>query len=162
LQALPVQGYNPFMPTALNYHIRPASQEDEKRIKDLIQRVQINPMGIHWERFVVAETTDNMFIGCGQIKQHFDGSQELASIAVEEEYRGHGIAAAIINRLLENPERPLYLMCRPRLGTFYEKFGFSALQVSEYPRYFLRMHRMVRMMPFLTKGHDPLIMRLEQ
>jgi N-acetylglutamate synthase-like GNAT family acetyltransferase len=91
LQALPVQGYNPFMPTALNYHIRPASQEDEKRIKDLIQRVQINPMGIHWERFVVAETTDNMFIGCGQIKQHFDGSQELASIAVEEEYRGHGI-----------------------------------------------------------------------
>jgi N-acetylglutamate synthase-like GNAT family acetyltransferase len=145
----------------IEFRLRPAAPQDARLIRDLIHRVQINPMGLHWEHFIVAEDSAGRFIGCGQIKHHGDGSLELASLAVEEAYRGNGIAAAIIQALMTNSPRPLYLMCRPELDIFYKKFGFQAVPDRELPTYFRRIKRFIQAVTLLTGDRkSPLIMRI--
>ena len=118
-------------------------------------------MDLNWKHFIVAETDDGAFIGCAQLKPHKDKSLELASLAVEAEFRGQGIAQALIEHLLAKSPRPLYLMCRPELGIFYERFGFKAIGVEVMPPYFRRLLKMVRVFVFLARREGPLIMRLE-
>ncbi len=131
------------------------------KIRDLIHRVGINPMDLNWKRFIVAEIPDGLFIGCAQLKVHGDNSLELASIAVEESFRGQGVARALINHLLAHSPRPVYLMCRPALGIFYDQFGFRVLGPDAMPPYFRRILKGLRVFIFLTKHEGPLIMRLD-
>jgi N-acetylglutamate synthase-like GNAT family acetyltransferase len=110
------------MPT---YQIRPATQEDEKAIRDLIRAVHINPFDLHWKHFLVAVDERGVLIGCGQIKVHRKNVYELASIAVVPEYRKMGLASAIIQELLAKSPDHLYLDCRASLEGFYRRFGFQ-------------------------------------
>lgn len=123
--------------------------------------MDINPLDLNWKHFIVAETDEGAFIGCAQLKPHKDGSVELASLAVEEDCRGQGVARALIEQLLAQAPRPLYLMCRPELGVFYERFGFKVIGADAMPPYFRRMLRVIRVMVFVTRREGPLIMRLE-
>jgi amino-acid N-acetyltransferase len=125
------------------YSLRPATQADFPAIRDLIHRVQINPMGLDWPRFVVAVDAQGRIVGCGQVKLHGDGSRELASIAVEAEWRGQGIAGTIIRHLVAQHPGTLYLTCRSGLGSFYEPFGFCTIDRAEMPPYFQRISRIV-------------------
>ncbi|WP_420629894.1 GNAT family N-acetyltransferase [Candidatus Leptofilum sp.] len=103
---------------------RPAQASDEAAIKALIRAVNINPMGLKWHRFVVAVDGNGRLIGCGQIKPHWDGSRELASIAVQKEWRRQGVAGKIIRQLLANEPALVWLTCMDKLVPFYEQFGF--------------------------------------
>jgi len=143
------------------FSLRPAVEFDAMKIRDLIRRVGINPMDLHWKRFIVAEADDGSFIGCAQLKRHKDKSVELASLAVEEGFRGQGIARALIEQLLSQSPRPLYLMCRPELGVFYEIFGFKVIGKEVMPTYFRRMLRVISVFVFLSRREGPLIMRLD-
>ena len=109
-------------PAAISY--RPAQASDTAAIKAIIRAVNINPLGIKWQRFIVAVDADGRLIGCGQIKQHRDGSRELASIAVQTAWRRQGIAAAIIQQLLRREETAVWLTCLNKLIPFYAQFGF--------------------------------------
>ena len=71
-----------------DFLVRTAIREDFPVIRALILEVHINPTGLDWRHFLVATTCENVIIGCGQIKPHFDGSIELASIAVKKYARG--------------------------------------------------------------------------
>ena len=141
--------------------LRPASEGDSPHIRQLIRRAGINPFGLDWRHFVVAETGQGTFAGCGQLKPHGDGSVELASIAVEEAYRGQGVARSVIQRLLAQAPRPLYLTCRPRLGPFYDKFGFRPAEQGALPPYFRRVHRLMGFVTRWAGRPGPLIMRLD-
>jgi N-acetylglutamate synthase-like GNAT family acetyltransferase len=145
----------------MTYSLRPATQADFPAIRALIRAVQINPIGLDWRRFIVAVTPQEAIIGCGQIKPHRDGSRELASIAVVPEWRGRGVARAMIERLVEvsggaafaeaEAVEPLYLTCRASLGSFYERFGFRIIQPDEMPPYFRRISRLARMAGFVMR-----------
>jgi N-acetylglutamate synthase-like GNAT family acetyltransferase len=125
-----------------DFTLRPAIEIDLPSIKELIHSAGINPMGLNWRRFVVATSPDGKVIGCGQLKPHGKDILELASIAVSPEYRKQGIARAIIEHLIAQSPRPLYLMCRSRLEPLYEKFGFRAIIYEEMPRYFQRISKL--------------------
>jgi N-acetylglutamate synthase-like GNAT family acetyltransferase len=125
-----------------NYTPRPARETDFPSIKQLIYAGEINPMGLDWKRFVVAVSPDGKVIGCGQLKPHGKETVELASIVVSSGYRNQGIARAIIEHLLADSPRPLYLMCRSRLEPLYEKFGFRSISSEEMPRYFQRISKL--------------------
>jgi GNAT superfamily N-acetyltransferase len=104
--------------------IRPARELEAGQIRDLIYLVGINPMGLDWKRFVVAVNELDEMIGCGQLKPHGQEILELASIAVYPEHQGKGVARAIIEHLLKDSPRPLYLMCQlPR--TFLREIWLS-------------------------------------
>jgi N-acetylglutamate synthase-like GNAT family acetyltransferase len=129
----------------------------------LIHEVQINPIGLHWPRFIVAVDERGQLIGCGQVKRHSDGSCELASIAVIPTWRGKGVARAIIERMLTDHPTELYLTCRAELGSFYERFGFGKTDASEMPPYFRRIYRLsriIRALRLLTG--EMLVMRRPQ
>lgn len=121
------------------FRLRAATEEDAPVIRRLVRIGQINPMGLKWERFMVAESENGQVIGCCQVKQHRDGSDELASLVVDPDWRGQGIARALIEYFLEVYPRDLYLMCRSSLGQMYEKFGFREVPEAELPRYFQRI-----------------------
>lgn len=144
------------------YKLRPARETESRAIKDLIHSVGINPMGVDWERFVVAVNVQDDVIGIGQIKPHGKEVLELASIAVDPEYRGQGIARAIIEYLLKDSPRPLYLMCESKNGALYEKFGFREIPYKEMPRYFQRISKLAGLASTLAR-HDQrlLVMKLQ-
>lgn len=144
------------------FSLRPATAQDAAAIKSLIHRVRINPYGLDWRRFLVAVDRHGQMIGCGQLKPHARDVVELASIAVLDEYRGRGVARALIERLIAEGPRPLYLTCRSGLGPMYEKWGFRPMQMEEMPRYFKRLARiMSAVMGVFRDGERLLVMVLK-
>ncbi|MFN8428222.1 MAG: GNAT family N-acetyltransferase [Anaerolineales bacterium] len=144
------------------FTLRPACESESSQIKDLIRLVGINPMDLDWKRFVVAVNDEEQIVGTGQIKPHGKEIFELASIAVRPEYQGQGIARAVIEYLLKDSPRPLYLTCVSRMGAFYQKFGFVSLAHEEMPRYYQRLRKLADAMLTLTrKGEHLLVMMLK-
>jgi N-acetylglutamate synthase-like GNAT family acetyltransferase len=133
----------------MTFTIRQANADEEQAIKALVRSANINPMGLHWQRFLVAEDAGRL-IGIGQIKVHGDGSRELASIATVPDRQGEGIATAIIEALLANEASapgPLYLTCRSHMEPFYQRFGFGKVErVADMPVYFRRLMRIASVM----------------
>ncbi len=145
-----------------NFEIRPALETESAQIKDLINLVGINPTGLDWKRFVVAVNENGQVLSCGQLKPHGESVLELASIGTLPEYRGKGLARAIIESLLEKSPRPLYLMCISHNGPMYEKFGFHAIEETEMPKYFRRISKMFNVAEVFRKtGEKLLVMKLE-
>ena len=145
-----------------NYTLRPARELEFRVIKDLIHLTGINPMGLDWKRFIVAVNDQDQVLGIGQIKPHGEEVLELASIAVYPEYRSQGIAGAIIEHLLKDSPRPLYLTCISSLGPLYEKFGFRELSRDEMPRYFQRISKLANVLfTFANRDDHLLVMKLQ-
>lgn len=142
--------------TSSGYTLRLATSNDAKTIRRIINQAQINPTGLSWKRFVLAVDGQENIIGCGQVKPHGDGSLELASIAVQPEWRGKGVARAIIELLLKQSPGRLYLTCRSRLEPLYRNFGFEAIQFSEMPPYFQHISRLAALFNKLTHQPDHL------
>src|SRR6266545_6800245 len=137
--------------------IHPARETESAQIKDLIHLVGINPMDLDWRRFVVAVNDRDEMIGCGQLKPHGKEILELASLAVYPEYRGKGVARALIEYLLKDSPRPLYLMCESSVGSLYEKFGFRGISYEEMPRYFQRISKLAGLVTTLARREEYLL-----
>lgn len=144
------------------FTLRPAHETEAGAIQDLIRLVGINPMGLDWKRFIVAVDAQDQIIATGQIKPHGRDIHELASIAVAPEYRGQGLARIIIEYLLKESPRPLYLTCISSLEPLYQKFGFYTISYEEMPRYFQRISRLAGLV-FLLASRDEklLVMKLQ-
>ncbi|MGB9799577.1 MAG: GNAT family N-acetyltransferase [Thermanaerothrix sp.] len=134
------------------YRLRRAEAKDAKAIRRLIYAERLNPFGLDWRRFWLAIDEDEHIIGCGQVKPHFDGSRELASIAVQRKWRRRGVASAIIRQLLAENPPPLYLTCRTELTGFYTRFGFDEIEFAELPPYFRWTGQWVRILHWFTLG----------
>ncbi len=125
-------------------HIRPARAQDQAIIRSFIYRARLNPLGLSWESFRMVEAADGEVIGCGQLKPHHDGVQELASLYVKPAFRGRGIAARLIRDLQNQARSDLWLTCRSGLIPFYERFGFQDVaDPDSMPLYFQRIWKIV-------------------
>jgi len=145
-----------------NYEIRPALESESAQIKALINLVGINPTGLDWKRFIVAVNAEGQVISCGQLKPHGADILELASIGTLPEYRGQGVARAIMEELLRKSPRPLYLMCIAHNGPMYEKFGFQTIENKDMPRYFKRIKKLFDVTDvFRRSSEELLVMKLE-
>lgn len=133
---------------------RPAQASDEAAIKALIRAVNINRLGLKWQRFWVAVDENGRLVGCGQVKPHRDGSRELASVAVQKAWRRQGIAATIIRRLLADEISPVWLTCMDRLVPFYEQFGFVEVKGGDgraIPVYFRLARRFFTLYQWISR-----------
>lgn len=146
----------------ITFTLRPARETESGAIKDLIHSAGINPMGLDWKRFIVAVNAHDQVIATGQIKPHGKDLLELASIAVKPEYRGEGLARAIIEHLLKDSPRPLYLTCISSLEPLYNKFGFVSIPYPWMPRYFQRISKLAGLVFTLAnRGESLLVMKLQ-
>lgn len=143
------------------FSLRPATEAEFPEIKALIRQVHINPTGLDWLHFTVADSGSGM-IGCAQLKPVPGGLTELASLAVKPADRHQGVARALIEHLLVNSPRPLYLTCRSGLGVLYAKFGFQAISTEEMPRYYKRLQRLANVFLEMTRREETLfVMKLD-
>lgn len=140
-----------------SFRIQPATAAHASQIRDLVLGSGLNPTGLDGDHFLVALTPDGEFIGCGQIKPHVDGMQELASVAVALEWRGRGVGGALIQSLIDSHPGELYLMCQSYLGPLYEKFGFQVIRDDEMPKYFRRVSKLPGVLTNLAKGDEHLL-----
>ena len=117
--------------TELNLSIRAATAADDKLIKSMINRAQLDPSNVHWENFLLAENEGEV-IGIGQLKPYSDCT-ELGSLVTLRAYRGKGVAASIIKALEAKARFPLYLICRDIMEAYYESFGYKKISFQETP-----------------------------
>jgi N-acetylglutamate synthase-like GNAT family acetyltransferase len=140
-----------------NFLLRNARESDAATIRKIIRDARINPFSLNWQHFILAVDDHDQVVGTGQVKTHFDGSRELASIAVVPACQGKGIATQIIERLLSQNPPPLYLTCRGTLGPFYRRFGFVALSQSDLTGYFARLRRIGALFERLGLARDGML-----
>lgn len=148
--------------------VRPATAADQADIHRIVRSAGINPFGLHWRRFVVADV-QGVVVGTGQIRTHADGSHELASIAVTPAHRGRGVARAIIETLVEGDRGPLYLICRGELEPLYARFGFHRIDRAQAPTHFARVLRFAELLSppavrlgWISPGRLPIVMTLDR
>ncbi|MCX6025665.1 MAG: GNAT family N-acetyltransferase [Chloroflexi bacterium] len=146
---------HPLLPPGI--HLRRAQAADQAAIRSLVAANHLNPLSLRWQDFVVAVDSPDQVVGIGQVKQHSDGSRELASIAVVGARRRQGIARAIILELMSTNPAPLYLTCRSALGPFYARFGFVALGIEQMPLYFRRIYRLARLLMRSASGETQML-----
>jgi N-acetylglutamate synthase-like GNAT family acetyltransferase len=140
--------------------LRPAAAADEPAIRAIIRSEGLNPLSLHWRNFLLAVDADERIVGIGAVKQHGDGSRELASIAVVSSFRGRGVAGVVITTLLAREAGPLYLTCRETMVPFYERFGFRRIGGDELTPYFHRLTRIVGVVIRVFRaGHGPVVMK---
>ena len=140
------------------FYLTRAVESDFPAIKALIYAANINPMSLDWRRFRVAKSVaGNQFIGCGQLKPHGGGLMELASIATLPAWRSKGVASAIVQKLMDEGPRPLYLTCRAEMGPFYEKFGFRPISGDALPTYYRRLSKIAGAIRMLHLTTDKLL-----
>ncbi len=140
----------------LDFNFRPATAADAPAIRALIHLVRINPLDLDWQHFILAVSPSGEMLGCGQIKIHGDGSRELASLAVWPRYQRQGIGKAIMTRLMNGAEPPLYLTCRAVMQPYYVPFGFRLLEPAEMPPYFRRIWAIFRLLKAFIPPDDHL------
>lgn len=140
--------------------IRRAQPSEQEAIRKIVRQMRLNPLALHWERFLVASTGNGQLVALGQIKVHRDGSRELASIAVVPLFRGQGLARALIEALLRGVEPPVFLTCRSSLVPFYGRFGFRAASGKDLTPYFRRLRRLACLFsPLLRRAEGMAILR---
>ncbi len=145
------------------FRFRPATAADARAVRALVRRVRINPTGLDWRRFLVAEGPDGTILACGQIKPHGDGTQELASVAVVEAWRSRGAARGIIERLQRQAGPPLWLTCREGLEPMYMRFGFRRVRNrQEMSPYFRRLDRLARLILGIARPGEGLAIMVWQ
>ena len=102
----------------------------------MIRAERLDPTSLDWRHFLVAEAPvedgTGAIIGIGQVK-HYPGCLELGSLVVLPEFRGQGIAAALIAALEARSGRPLYLLCRSEMEAFYQRFGYDTISFWQAP-----------------------------
>jgi N-acetylglutamate synthase-like GNAT family acetyltransferase len=112
--------------------LRAATADDQPAIRRIIRAARLNPLGLHWRRFVVAQLGCRV-IGIGQVKILGDGTPELASLAVLPAYQGSRIGSAIVWALIDRTPGPIYLRCASHNESYYVRFGFHTLLAAEMP-----------------------------
>lgn len=138
--------------------LRPAEKKDAHAISSLVRKTHLNPMGLEWKHFIVAVSPEETIIGIGQLRPHRDGSMELASITVEQEWRGQGIARRIIEHLITLQDGPLYLTCASLFESFYRPFGFETVEEpKDMPTYFRRVWRVFDLLSKVGKQRATLL-----
>jgi N-acetylglutamate synthase-like GNAT family acetyltransferase len=121
--------------------LRAATAEDQATIRRIIRDARLNPFGLHWQRFIVAQAGEEV-VGIGQVKILGDGTPELASLAVLPAYGRTGVGSALVWTLVGSTAGAIYLRCASHNESYYHRFGFRTLAPLEMPGSLRRMYRL--------------------
>jgi amino-acid N-acetyltransferase len=123
--------------------VRRACAEDQPVITALVRQARLNPANLQWQRFVIAER-DSHAVGVAQLRRHSDGSNELASLVVELDSRGHGIATQMVDALLADERGPVYTLIDRRFADHFARWRFIPIDPGQLPPSVLRVYRIGR------------------
>lgn len=84
-----------------------------------------------YERYWVMEY-NGQIVGCGRIDIHPQHS-EIYDLFVSPAWRSGGVGRSIIQQLIAQSTRPVYLASLPQAVSFYRQFGFRPIAARELP-----------------------------
>ena len=113
--------------------LRPASAADDITIRRLIRGAHLDPTNVHWQNFTCACDAAGSIVGIAQVKPYRD-CREFGSLVVVPSWQGRGVAAALIQHLVDAETGTVWLVCRDRLQPLYAKFGFVVAEYRARPR----------------------------
>ena len=102
--------------------IRRARAADQADITALVREARLNPRGLHWSRFLVADD-DGRIVGVAQVRLHSDGARELASLVVKPEYRGQGLAGHLIDGLASGDHGRMHMLVDRPFADYYQRWA---------------------------------------
>mmetsp|Transcript_31767 Transcript_31767/g.56852 ORF Transcript_31767/g.56852 Transcript_31767/m.56852 type:complete len:278 (-) Transcript_31767:337-1170(-) len=139
--------------------LRDGREDDLRQVASAVFSEKMNPLGLHMERFVVAEeTATGEVVGFGQLKEwpcladrkdlagqvvrtagltpNWEGELvEVGTLIVSKQWRGRGIGSAVVKDLLRRAEgRNICLITLASSVPFYERLGFKVIPSEEVPR----------------------------
>ena len=129
--------------------IRRATERDQQSIRASVHSERLNPTGINWANFLVA-VMGGRIIGAVQMRKHSDGSNELGSLVVTKEARGHGIASRLIDVLLAEEREPVWVITAEPYAGAYSRWGFEQIEARAAPAMVRRNHLMGRLASFVS------------
>ncbi len=112
-------------------HIRPAIENDQATIKQMVKDARLDPSSLHWSHFVVAEH-GGQIVGIGQVRP-YPKCRELGSLVVQEAFRKQGVGAQIVQALLAQEMGDVYLECLSHNEHYYGRFGFHTIRWWQAP-----------------------------
>jgi N-acetylglutamate synthase-like GNAT family acetyltransferase len=124
--------------------IRRATVGDQAAISRLVRQARLNPRGLDWRRFVIAEA-GGAPVGAAQVRRHPDGCRELASLVVLSEHRDRGVAARMIDALLTDEPGPVFTLVDRRYAQHFARWDFHPVDPADLPRSMTRQLRIGRL-----------------
>jgi N-acetylglutamate synthase-like GNAT family acetyltransferase len=123
--------------------VRRATAEDQPSVSAIVRRARLNPSGLAWAAFVVAEL-DGRLVGTAQLRRHPDGALELASLVVEPAARRAGVATSMVDALLQPESSAVYTIVDRRFAGHFARWGFAPVAPAALPRSVRRTLRIGR------------------
>ena len=117
-----------------SFTIVPARAGDVDAIKRLLIANDLPIAGVdeHWKTFIVARDGDRV-VGCGG-SEAYQFAALIRSVAVEEEYRKHGIGRRLVRQLIDRLAsrglREFYLLTTTA-EAYFKKRGFKTIDRDE-------------------------------
>lgn len=119
--------------------LRRAREDDQPAIRALVHAEHMNPHGLDWPRFHVAERAGQL-LGAVQVRLHGDGAAELGSLVVRPQARGAGLAWRLVEAVLHDAPHPVHVITSPRLAARFADFAFAPLPLRDAPWSVRRNH----------------------
>ena len=104
-------------------NIRPAQNEDYLRVKKLLEELYLYYADLAFKDFWVAESKGKI-VGAVQIEE-FKDFLFLGSLGVAADQQNHGIAKALLDKILKNQKKDVYLYTI--IPEFFKKLGFKTI-----------------------------------
>lgn len=101
--------------------IRPAKDNDNPALKQLLLKLDLYYSTLEMKDFWVAEDQGKI-VGAVQLQEH-DNFIFLGSLGVLPDQQKHGLAKALLNKVLPGCKKDIYLYTI--IPDFFKKFGFS-------------------------------------
>jgi N-acetylglutamate synthase-like GNAT family acetyltransferase len=120
-------------------YVREARNRDEAWLLDRIEELGVDEAAFRSRDYVIAMDEEaGEKVGFGRIRMHKGGEREyceLTGVGILPDWRGAGVGAHVIERLVENAsddgfEEVYALVGEPE---YYEQFGFREVAVEELP-----------------------------
>ena len=101
--------------------IRPAATKDEEAVVKILKDQDIYYSALAFKDFFVAED-EGTVVGCAQLEERPDFFY-LGSVGVSPSYAHKGIASKLLNRILKDLKKDIYIYTI--IPDFFTKFGFE-------------------------------------
>lgn len=106
--------------------IRQAVALDQLAITQLVHGERLNPNGLAWENFIVADVGGDV-VGAVQMRRHADAALELGSLVVRRDHRRRGIAGRLITALLNQHPGLVHVITHHKNAVHYQRWGFHPI-----------------------------------
>lgn len=113
---------------------RKSNEQDLPDLLEFFNKFHVDVENIIPDQFLIAFDNDKI-IGCVRIRK-IGGYLKLASIIVLPECRKMGIGRNLVQKILNEANKPVYIICSHENEGFYRKIGFAPIKMDTIPEIF--------------------------